>query len=393
MNSFEYYAPTRVIFGQDTEKRAGEELKRIGASRAFVVYGGGSAVKSGLIARVGQSLKDAGVSYELFGGVKPNPVLEYAIEGGRRAAAFGADAVLAVGGGSAIDTAKGIAHAVANPGVDLWDIWSRVVPLTKSLPIGVVLTIPAAGSEMSDSAVLTNTAIGVKRGLSTDFNRPRFAITNPALAATLPRKQIALGTSDILMHTLDRYFTHTKGNHLTDAFAEALMRETMRAGAAAYVDPSNYDAMSDLMWCSSVSHNGLTGLGAVIDFVPHKLGHEISARWDVAHGDSLTSIWCAWAKHVYLEEPERFQRFAREIFGIDTSCAESAALAGIEAMVGFFRSLDMPVTLKELGVGTITPDDIRALAEGSQRNAGVGFGGFKKIYLDDALTIYNAANA
>ncbi|MDR1569045.1 MAG: iron-containing alcohol dehydrogenase [Oscillospiraceae bacterium] len=392
MRDFEYYAPTRIVFGRDKEALTGALLKRVGAKRAIVVYGGGSVSRSGLLERVGRSLSDAGIEYQLFGGARPNPTLKHAEEGARIAIEFGADASLAVGGGSAIDTAKAIAHGAANPDAALWDIWTAKTTLSKSLPVGVVLTIPAAGSEMSDSAVLTNTDSGVKKGLSTEFNRPRFAVLNPALASTLPKRQIACGVSDILMHTLDRYFTHTKGNPLTDEFAEALLRVTMDAGAKTYINPNDYDAISDLTWCSSVSHNGLTGLGAATDFVPHKLGHELSARYDVPHGESLTCIWGAWAMYVYMEEPERFAKFARNVFGIQEDDARAAAVAGIDAMVAFFRSLDMPVSLPELGVGEISDTDISLLAENSQRNSGEGFGSFKRIYQKDAAAIYAAAS-
>ncbi|MDR2657009.1 MAG: iron-containing alcohol dehydrogenase [Oscillospiraceae bacterium] len=390
MKDFEFWTPTKIVFGKDTESRAGSLLNDLGAKRAFIVYGGGSAARSGLIGRVEQSLRDAGVAYELFGGVRANPHLEYAEEGAAKAKSFGADAVLAVGGGSAIDTAKAIAHSVANPNKAIWDMWTGAVPVERSIPIGAVLTIPAAGSEMSDSAVLTNHATMVKRGLSCPQNRPAFAIMNPALASTLPREQLAYGTSDILMHTLDRYFTHTKGNPLTDAFAESLLRVAMDAGLKVYDDPNDYDAMSDLMWCSSVSHNGLTGLGAVTDFGPHKLGHELSAKYDVAHGVSLTAIWRAWAEYVCPEEPARFARFARKVFGVGEPDDVKAAKQGIERQVAYFKRLGMPVWLGEMGVGEVTPEDITFMAGRATESGPVA--NFKKIYFDDAKAIYTAAN-
>ncbi|MDR2504584.1 MAG: iron-containing alcohol dehydrogenase [Oscillospiraceae bacterium] len=393
MKSFKYYTPTRVIFGVGTEEQTGEQLARLGAKKVIIVYGTGSVERSGLLNRVVNSVESAGIAYVLFGGARPNPTVAHAEEGVRAAVENGVDSVLAVGGGSAIDTAKAVAHGAANPHLALWDIWISKAKISKTLPIATILTIPAAGSEMSDSAVLTNTELGIKRGLSTDLNRPAFAIVNPALASTLPLKQIACGVSDILMHTLDRYFTHTKGNPLTDEIAEALLRVTIDCGAKVYADPNDLDATGDLLWCSSVSHNGLTGLGAATDFVPHKMGHEVSAKYDVAHGESLTCLWGAWAEYSYAEEPERFQRFANKVFGIDEPDAKKAALTGIRKMVAYFKSLGMPTNLKELNIGEISQTDIDGMAEASQRNNGAGFGEFKKIYLDDAKAIYaNARN-
>ena len=393
MNPFEYYAPTRIVFGEGSERSVGKLLRGIGATNALVVYGMGSVERSGLLGRIRESMEAAGVGYVPYGGARPNPTLAHAEAGVCLALESKIDAVLGVGGGSAIDTAKAIAHGTANPDKKLWDIWTGITPLARSLPIGTVLTIPAAGSEMSASAVLTNVELGVKRGLGTDLNRPLFAVMNPALAATLPKKQIACGISDILMHTLDRYFTHSKGNPLTDGFAETLLRVTMDAGRKVYANPNDIGAMGDLMWCSSVSHNGLTGLGAVLDFVPHKLGHELSAMYDVPHGESLTGIWGAWAEYVYPQEPERFAMFARKVFGITEPDNETAAVRGIHAMVAYFISIDMPINLEGLNVGEVTDAAIRHMSDASQLNSGAGFGEFKRIYSEDARSIYNAARA
>jgi alcohol dehydrogenase YqhD (iron-dependent ADH family) len=243
---------------------------------------------------------------------------------------------------------------------------------------------------MSDSAVLTNAALGVKRGLSTPHNRPAFAIVNPALCATLPPYQIACGVSDILMHTLDRYFTHTKGNALTDAFAEALLRVVLHFGPIARQNPADWGAMSELLWASSLSHNGLTGLGAETDFGPHKLGHELSAMFDVAHGASLTAIWGAWARYVQGTEPARFARFAREVFGIGEPEDLAAAQKGIDAQVAFFRSIGMPTSLPELGVGPITQDQMARMAAACTAEGPVAK--FKPLHAADVLAIYRAAN-
>jgi alcohol dehydrogenase YqhD (iron-dependent ADH family) len=390
MKDFEFYAPTRILFGRDAENRTGEAAADIGAKRAFLVYGGGSVERSGLLGRVEAALDAKGIAHARFGGVQPNPHLDYAEQGARLAADFKADLILAVGGGSAIDTAKGIAHAAANPDADLWEIWSLRTPLTRTIPVAAVLTIPAAGSEMSDSAVLTNTALGIKRGLSTPLNRPAFAIMNPSLCATLPRFQVACGVADILMHTLDRYFTHTKGNATTDFLAEGLLRTVMHYGYIAFGEPTDYDAMSELMWCSSLSHNGLTGLGAETDFAPHKLGHELSAMFNVAHGASLTAVWGSWARYVYKEEPERFARFAREVFGCTISDPIAAAEEGIERMILFFRSIAMPISLPGLSVGVISEEAIQKMADACTAEGPVAK--FKPLYAKDVLAIYTMAN-
>ena len=341
MHSFTFYSPTEVVFGPDTELQAAELVQKYGGSRVFVVYGGGSVQRSGLLERVTKVLTDAGLAVECYGGAKPNPTLEHARDGVRKAIGFGADLVLAIGGGSAIDTGKAIAHGVANPEQDIWNFWSREVPLERSMPVGVILTIPAAGSEMSNSSVLTNEDIGRKRGLSTDFNRPKFAIMNPELTYTLPDYQIGCGIVDIMMHTMERYFNPVE-NPLTDALAEALLRTVIEQGRAAMTDHTDYTAMSELMWAGSLSHNGLTGLGGQGDWSVHQLGHEISARFDLAHGASLAAVWGSWAGYVSEQRPARFARFARNVWGLQMDEERAAAEAGINATVDFFASLGMP---------------------------------------------------
>ena len=295
MESFEYWVPTRILFGKGAESKTAAEIQRLGARRVLIVSGGASARRSGLLDRIEEQLRQAGIVFETFEGTKPNPRLGHAREGVRRAIALGAELILAVGGGSVIDTAKGIAHGAANPNTDIWEFWTGRAPLEKSLPVGVVLTISAAGSETSDSSVLTDEASGQKRGLSSPFNRPVFAVMDPLLTLTLPVWQVKCGVVDIMMHTMDRYFNPIQDNQLTDAIAEALLRTVIRCGRAAVADPTDYAAMSELMWAGSLSHNGLTGLGGVKDFAPHQLGHELSARFDVSHGASLSTVWGSWA--------------------------------------------------------------------------------------------------
>ncbi|WP_304226558.1 iron-containing alcohol dehydrogenase [Gracilinema caldarium] len=363
MRNFTFYVPTEVEFGKDTENKVADLIKKHGGSRVLVVYGGGSALKSGLLDRIYSRLKEGGIPYESIGGVKPNPTLALARQGVAQALAMKADFILAIGGGSVIDTAKGIAHGNANPGTDIWDFWTGKVSLRKTTPVGVVLTIPAAGSETSASAVLTNTEIGQKRGLSSEFNRPAFAILNPELTFTLPVYQVACGITDILMHTLDRYFVPEEDNETSDALAEALLRTVIRNGAKAIKNTHDYQAMSELMWCGSLSHNTITGLGSRGDWAVHQLGHELSAKYDVAHGASLSVMWKSWAHYVYPANPRRFARYAREVWGIGANGDdEKTALAGINATVSYFKSLGMPTNFQELGIGPLQDAELDELA-------------------------------
>ena len=392
MQNFVYYAPTEVIFGKDAEAQTAAAVSRWNGSRVLIVYGGGSVRRSGLLQRIQSELDAADIAWTEIGGVQPNPRLSLAEKGVKQALDFNADFILAVGGGSVIDTAKGIAHGTANPDTKLWDIWTEQAPLTKSLPVGVVLTIPAAGSEMSDSAVLTNEEIGRKAGINTPFNRVKFAIMNPELTYTLPRYQVTCGIVDIMMHTLDRYFTHTKGNEMTDEIAAALLRTVIRNGRKALENQQDYDAMSELMWCSSLSHNGLTGLGAVTDFGPHKIGHELSAKYDVAHGASLSAVWESWAKYVCPEEPERFAKYARDVWGVEETDTEAAARLGIEKTVDYFRSIGMPVSIGELETGVRTDDELRDMARRATLNDTITLANFKKLHQADVYEILKMAN-
>lgn len=392
MHSFNYHIPTEIVFGKDTELQTGKLIRKYGGSRVLIVYGGGSVVRSGLLDRVCKVLEEEGLAYEKLGGVHPNPYLHFAIDGVKKSIEFGADFILAVGGGSAIDTAKYIAHGTANPDIDITRFWTRELKVTKTMPVGVILTISAAGSEMSDSAVLTNVETGVKRGLSTVYNRPTFSILNPELTYTLPRYQIACGVVDIMMHTLDRYFCPAPHNHLSDEMAEALLRTTIYNGPIALDNSRDYDAMSELMWCGSISHNGLTGLGNKTDFAPHQLGHELSARFDVAHGASLSAIWPAWARHVYKSDVSRFARYAANVWGIRGSNEEAAAIAGIHATEEYFESLGMPVNFTTLGVGLQTEEDLRDMAHGCSYKGTRTIGAFQVLDEEDMYQIYKAAN-
>lgn len=392
MHAFTYLSPTEVVFGKDTQTQAAACIRKYGGYRVLVVYGGGSVERSGLLDQVCQILRDDHLVCETFGGAKANPTLAHARDGIRKAGEFRADFILAVGGGSAIDTAKAIAIGTANPGVDIWDYWTRLQVPERALPLGVILTISAAGSETSNSSVLTNTADGSKRGLRSDLNRPKFAILNPELTYTLPRYQIGCGVTDILMHTLDRYF-NPLDNELTDAIAEALLRTVISRGSVAIGDPRDYDAMSDLMWAGSLSHNGLTGLGGQDDFAVHQLGHELSAMFDTAHGASLSTIWEAWAMAVYEAKPARFARYAKQVWNLTGEDEKELALAGIRTTVGYFRSLGMPVSFGENPDIGIRPDTVlRDLAYRCSYHQTRTIGTFRVLDEEAMYQIYKHAN-
>lgn len=366
MNNFRFHTPTEVIFGRGVETQVGEAAAQYGA-RALLVFGQGSVIRSGLLSRVRASLEEAGIAVEEFGGAQPNPTLAHAEDGVEKALAFGADIIIAVGAGSAIDTAKAIAHGAANPDKKLWDIWTNQTPLTESLPVGAVLTMPAAGSEMSDSAVLTNTALGRKAGINTPLNRCRFAVMDPQWGATLPPYQLAAGVTDIMMHTMERYFIPDIRCDLTDEIAEGLLRAVIRNGEIVVKDPADYDAMAEIFWASSLSHNNLTECGRGKDFSVHKLGHPLSARYGVTHGASLSAVWGAWAEELYPDCLGRFSRFARRVWGVEEADDARAAKEGIDRTVAFFRSIGMPTDLHELDVG-ITADALWQLCLDATQN-------------------------
>lgn len=392
MNNFTFYIPTEVIFGRGTEQQAAELVKKHGGTKVLLVSGGHSAEKSGLLGKVEQELTSAGIPFEKLSGIQPNPHLALTEQGAELAAKTGVDFLLAVGGGSVIDTAKAIAVGTANPGTPIWDFWTQKTEVTKSLPVGVILTISAAGSEMSDSAVLTNEAIHEKRGLSTPWNRAKFAILDPELTLTLPVYQVACGVADIMMHTMERYFSPVVGNELTDAIAEALLRTVIRNGKVAVSDPHDYSSMSELMWAGSLSHNDLTGLGGLKDFATHQLGHELSATFNVAHGASLTTVWGSWARYCMPQNPERFAGFAEKVWQVSCGSTEEKAMSGIEKTVAFFHSIGMPTCFTELGVGVQSEEELRGLADRCVYQGTRTIGHFKELNGEDCYQIYKDAN-
>lgn len=392
MQNFVQYTPTEIVFGKNTEEKVGEKVKRWGGEKVLIVYGGGSVIRSGLLKRVEESLERSGISYTHLGGVKPNPRLALAEEGVKKAVAENVDFVLAVGGGSAIDTAKAIAHGAAKPECKLWDLWMKKEPLGNSLPIGCVLTIAAAGSETSGSAVLTNEEINRKDSISTELNRPKFAIMNPELTYTLPKYQIACGIVDIMMHTLERYFIPNQKNQMTDEIAEALLRVTIENGRKAMENPCDYDAMSEIMWCGSLSHNDITGLGrGAKDFSVHKFGHALGMKYDYAHGATLSAVWGSWAEYIYDGDVERFSHYAEKVWGVKTDDKEFAAREGIRMTVDYFKEIGMPTNLRELGLEEVSDEELMELAMDATKNGTVKLAVVKQLDLEAVLQIFENA--
>lgn len=391
MQNFIQYAPTEVVFGRGTQKDTGKICKKWNGHRVLIVYGGGSVIRSGLLQEVKDSLKNEQIVFEEIGGVVPNPRLELAEEGVRKAVEFQADLILAVGGGSVIDTAKAIAIGACYPDTALWDIWMKKVTPKRALPVGCVLTIPAAGSEMSDSAVLTNKAIEKKAGLSTELNRVKFAIMNPELAFTLSEYQLACGIVDIMMHTMERYFIPDQHCDMTDEIAEGLLRVVIKNARLLWKEQKNYDAMCEIMWCGSLSHNGLTGVGREKDFSVHKIGHTIGARYDVAHGATLSCVWRSWAEYVYKYDVARFAHFGESVWGIKEDTAEKTAQLAITKTVEFFAELGMPVSLDELHVGEIMDKDMMEMAMSATSEGTVTLCKVKELDVHDVYEIFKHA--
>ena len=393
MFDFEYFAPTRVIFGRSAEERTGALLRELGVSRVLIHYGGGSAVKSGLLGRVTASLDEAGIAHASLGGVVPNPRVSKVREGARLALQFGAELILAVGGGSVIDSSKAIGYAAAEPEHDVWEIYDRKRAPKACLPVACVLTIAAAGSEMSNSSVITKDEGGIKRGYNDDICRPRFAVMNPELTVTLPPYQTASGCVDILMHTMERYFTPNGTMEITDSLAEGLMRTVMKNALILRDDPANYDARAEIMWAGSLSHNGLTGCGSDGgDWACHGLEHEMGGMFDVTHGAGLAAVWGSWARYVYRDCLDRFVKFAVNVMGVkDSGTPEDIALAGIQAMENFYRSIAMPTCFSELGISP-TREQMVTMAHMLHIACGGKKGTAKVLREADFLKIYEMAN-
>ena len=420
MINFDFFTPTKILFGAGRESEVGKQVAAFGGHKVMIIYGkkGGHIETSGLLDRVHKSLSDAGLSYVDLNGVVPNPRLSLVKEGIRIGRAEGVDFLLPIGGGSVIDTAKGIGYGIAND-FEMEDLLYGRVKTDKNLSIGVVLTIAAAGSEMSSSMVLTIEDGMMKRSYGHDCARPKFAIMNPELTYSLPAYQTASGAADIMMHTMERYFTPTDTDtSLTDRIAEGLMVSVRDAAQIAVKEPENYEARATLMWAGSLSHNGLTGAGRISDFATHKIEHELGGMFDVAHGAGLAADWGSWARYVYKTNPGRFAQFGKKVFGINISSStnitpnsdapeqpikpspiitdpeltstDTAALAAITAWETWCHSISMPTTLTELGIHP-TDTQIEEMAEKCVfgRNGHVGF--FQPLTKEDIAAILKMA--
>ena len=392
MFHFTYHTPTTVVFGKGAEEQTGALVKAQGCRKVLIHYGGGSVVRSGLLGRIKAALEAEGVACTELGGVVPNPRLSLVYQGIELARREGVDFILAVGGGSVIDSSKAIAYGLAEE-ADVWELYDRVRKAKACLPVGVVLTIAAAGSEMSNSSVITKDEGGIKRGYNDDLCRPKFAVMNPELTMTLPPYQTASGCTDILMHTMERYFTPNGAMELTDRIAEGLMRTVMDNAVLLRDDPGNYNARAEIMWAGSLSHNGLTGCGSDGgDWVPHGLEHEMGGMFDVTHGAGLAAIWGSWARYVYRECLDRFISFAINVMGVPGSgTPEDIALAGIEAMEDFYRSIHMPTCFSELGISP-TQEQLEKMAHMFHIACGGKKGAAKVLMEADFLNIYQMAN-
>lgn len=391
MFDFNYYTPTEVVFGKSVEEQTGKMVKKYGGNKVLLHYGSGSVIRSGLLDRIKKSLEEQEIAYVELGGVVPNPRLTKVYEGIELCRKENVDFLLAVGGGSVLDSAKAIGYGLVNDG-DVWDFYEHTRKASGCMPMGVVVTIAAAGSEMSSSSVITNEERGMKRGYNDDASRPKFAIMNPELTMTLPAYQTSSGCADILMHTQERYFTSGGNMELTDSLAEGLMRTVITNAKILMEQPDNYDARAEILWASSLSHNGLTGCGIKAgDFVCHALEHEIGAMFDVAHGAGLAAVWGSWARYVYKNCLPRFVKFAKNVMLVDVDGSdEEIALAGIEALEEFYRAIDMPTNMRELGVEP-TEEQIAVMAHGVALAKGEKFGSAKVLCEADAAEIYRMA--
>ena len=391
MKGFKYYTPTEVVFGKGTELKAGEMLKKYGATKVLVHYGSERIVENGLLGKILKTLDDNGIEHTELGGVVPNPRLSKVREGIALAKEFGADFLFGIGGGSVLDSLKAIGYGVANEG-DVWDFYEHTRKPQASMPLGHVLTMSATGSVMSDSSVITNEEGWKKRGVNSDLCRPRFALMDPELTMSVGAYQTASGATDIMMHTMERYFNSLGSMEITDAIAEGLIRTVMKNAKIAVEDPTDYNARAELMWCEALSHNGLTGCGTDGgDWACHKLQHEIGGLYDVAHGAGLAAIWGTWARMVCDDIPERFYKFAVNVMDVEPDKNEmKVILEGIRRMEDFFRSIGMPTDIKGLGI-TPTDEELHLMAEKCEAAVGGHVGSALTLYVEDMYRIYRDA--
>ncbi len=388
MDNFQFYSPTEFVFGKDTENQCGSYVKKHGGSRVLVHYGSQSAVKSGLLDRVCASLEKEGIYYETLGGVQPNPRDTLAYQGIDLVREKKLDFILAVGGGSVIDSAKAIAVGVPYEG-DFWDMYAGVAPVKAAMPVACVLTIAAAGSEGSPSSVVTKEEGMLKRSIGSDLIRPRFSILNPQLTCSLPAYQTACGATDIMAHVFERYFTNTKEVEITDRLCEAVLQTIVKEAPRAIAEPDNYDARANIMWAGTVAHNNIVGVGRSQDWNSHGLEHELSGLYDVAHGAGLAVMMPAWMEFVYHHDVMRFAQMAERVFGVPMNYAnpEDTAVKGIKAFRRFLSDIGMPINFEQLNA---KKEDIPVLVE----KLGIGDGtrgGFVTLDKAAVTRIYEIA--
>ena len=391
MQNFIYETPTKVWFGKNEEKRVGELTAAFHPKKVLLHYGSRSAEASGLLDRVRASLREAGLSFVELGGVVPNPELRLVRQGITLCLKENVDFILAVGGGSVMDSAKDIANGAANPDVDVWDFsLGKAVP-QKTLHKGAILTLSAAGSEMSNSCVITNSDTAEKRGYGCSCNRMDFAIENPELTYSVSAYQTACGAVDIAMHTIERYFCPGEDTYLTDAIAEAVIRSAMKAGEDCLARPDDYVARANMMWASSLAHNGLTQCGRSFQLTVHQFEHEVSGLCpEVAHGAGLAALWCSWARFVCSANIPRWLQYAHNVWNLDIDFEhpEVTVHRAIDLQEQYYRRIGMPVSLRELNV---KESDLEKLALMCSRNKTRVLDGYMKLGYEEMLAIYRMA--
>ena len=391
-NNFNYYSPTEIVFGRGAQTQVAAHVQKYGGTRVLVVYGSQRVVRSGLLDSIIQPMEQAGIRCFTLGGVVPNPHLSKVYEGIEIGKREGIDFLLAVGGGSAIDTAKAIGYGLAEPDKDVWELYESKRTARGCLPVASVLTIAAAGSESSNSSVITNEKTGEKRSYNDNLARPKFAAMNPELTMTLPDYQTESGCTDIMMHTMERYFTSQGNMELTDAIAEALLRTVMAQAKILHTHPDNYDARAEVMWAGSLAHNDLTGCGnGGGDFATHALEHELGGMFDVTHGAGLAALWPSWARYVCGNIPGRFVRYAVNVMGVTPGATDAeTAEKGIQAMEAFYREIGMPTNLRELGIDP-TDEQLHAMAHSCASACGGSKGSARLLHEEDMYNIYKMA--
>lgn len=388
MNNFTFFSPTKYVFGRGVETQAGELTASMVGKRVLIVYGKGSVVKSGLLARVKKSLDEAGVAYCELGGIQPNPTDDRVYEGIGIMRENGLEGLLAVGGGSAIDTAKAIAAGTPYAG-DFWDFYCGKRKVETALPVGVVLTIPAAGSEGSGNSVITKLDGLHKISIRTEVAlRPRFALMNPELTFTLPPYQTASGVADMMAHIFERYFTNTPDVEITDRVSEGVLKAIIEEAPKVMADPQNYGARANIMWCGTLAHNGICGTGREEDWASHAMEHEISSVYGVTHGAGLAVILPAWMTFMADHNPGKVAQMARRVFGVENHDDRSAAFEGISALKAFFGSLGLPVSFAELGIEN---PDIDLLVVKLHEDKGATIGGYYPLTAEETAAIYRLA--